>query len=289
MLVVIAIIGILAALLSGPLMRARRQAQLTECVNNLKQLGLALTQYVTKGGKNQVPHCGDASQNLLSNSYYYGHGPGDLIRVFVSGNVDTLDLFFCPVAKGQPERTTARLANHTTALLWTEAPQNFVDYNLTCGYRGAKDPGNKIIVADSPLGETGFEIDGWIDTSKFGKSIRTRVSIHDLHGRFREGPGMLYQDNHVKVEPDTLPKGSSMYAEVEKIVNGEVPDGLSPAEANDYALATNYGLTIYGWMSTASKGGALLAVLQAAQITIRSPLLTLIGPTGSGRERKASD
>ncbi|MDR0866865.1 MAG: type II secretion system GspH family protein [Planctomycetota bacterium] len=48
MLIVVAIIGILAALLSGPLMRARRTAQLTGCTNNLHQIGLTVASYSTQ-------------------------------------------------------------------------------------------------------------------------------------------------------------------------------------------------------------------------------------------------
>ncbi|GHS93093.1 hypothetical protein FACS1894107_10430 [Planctomycetales bacterium] len=48
MLIVVAIIGILAALLSGPLMRARRTAQLTGCTNNLHQIGLTVAAYTTQ-------------------------------------------------------------------------------------------------------------------------------------------------------------------------------------------------------------------------------------------------
>jgi prepilin-type N-terminal cleavage/methylation domain-containing protein len=45
LLVVIAIIGILAALLLPSLARGKQKAQQTQCVSNLKQLGLAIHMY----------------------------------------------------------------------------------------------------------------------------------------------------------------------------------------------------------------------------------------------------
>jgi type II secretory pathway pseudopilin PulG len=281
MLVVIAIIAILAAMLSGPLMRARRQAQIVECTNNLKQLGIALTQYTTKGGKNQPPRAGDATTASAMPGVLVNWNPANLTRLFVSGNADAIDLFFCPVAKGAPSRTTAQLANHTTALQWTLNAWNFIDYNLTAGYRGTKEPGNKIVIADSPLGNSGNNDDGWVSRSWFnGTTIDTRVSIHDLHGRFREGPGMLYQDNHVKVEPDTLPKGSSMYPVVERIAAGEVPADLPSNIETFYGHAKNLGLTIYGFIPSSSSP---MAVAMAAEMTHYEPRITIFGATGSGR------
>jgi prepilin-type N-terminal cleavage/methylation domain-containing protein/prepilin-type processing-associated H-X9-DG protein len=47
LLVVIAIIGILAALLLSTLSQAKAQAQRTQCGNNLRQLGMALEQFVS--------------------------------------------------------------------------------------------------------------------------------------------------------------------------------------------------------------------------------------------------
>lgn len=65
LLVVIAIIAILAAILMPALSSARERAKSNTCLNNLKQCGLAINQYIDDHGS-MIIHSGVAGNSLIS-------------------------------------------------------------------------------------------------------------------------------------------------------------------------------------------------------------------------------
>jgi hypothetical protein len=137
------------------------------------------------------------------------------------------------------------------------------DYNMTLRYGGARDPGNRIIAADSA--KAGAQ-------ATFG-GMMTPTSIHDAKDRFLDGPGMLYQDGHVKVEEDLAPQGSILYE-----YNG-----------GKYTSATQ--TTIYGMVTTAPYSTTAPGSQYVGKATYAPPTfanlmakrgLTTIRPVGSG-------
>ena len=91
LLVVIAIVGILLALLFPAVQRARESARSTQCKSNLRQIGLALDQYIDKQGvRGKFPNAAQLPVSVNNDKL-----PA-LYQVLAGHSEDSRDLYRCP-------------------------------------------------------------------------------------------------------------------------------------------------------------------------------------------------
>jgi len=88
--VVIAIIGILAAMISAAVVKVRAKARYTECGSQLRQIGLAITMYATE------------NDDYLPAAARLGPEPElPRLRDVLAGQIDTPELWHCPADTGE--------------------------------------------------------------------------------------------------------------------------------------------------------------------------------------------
>lgn len=174
LLVVIAIISILASMMLPGLGRAKEQAKMATCLNNLRQLGITMRLYVDDHGFHYPPTStrepGDVQDKWLMQTIGGGDPIPRLVQWYVTAKnrpfasyLSPSEVFRCPVDKGQAEQPC--IAPHLKPSNW---------FTLGCSYQYNVGPlavikggGFKVPPVDEMVG-MGSKDEGWVPTpSKF--------------------------------------------------------------------------------------------------------------------------
>jgi prepilin-type N-terminal cleavage/methylation domain-containing protein/prepilin-type processing-associated H-X9-DG protein len=192
-LIVVAIIGLLAALLFAAFASARENARRASCLNNTRQIAMGLLQYTQD------------YDERMANVYMY-HGPGqtnllwwqDMIQPYTK----SYPVFLCPSQNNPTGYSVARpdfapdvlrtsYAANNIYTDWTGAP---IFPPMRAGQVVGRsladfvDPATTIVVAEVPSGEV--EIWHW-DHTDWGTSSR-------VDKRHLEGSNFCFGDGHAK-------------------------------------------------------------------------------------------
>jgi prepilin-type processing-associated H-X9-DG protein/prepilin-type N-terminal cleavage/methylation domain-containing protein len=161
LLTVVAVIGILAALLLVALGAAKRKAQQTKCINNVRQLGIALQQFLTDY---HVYPLAFTSQEIRALSLEYSSGWGTALEATeLSGrtpftadygsNVSSRGVWLCPSASRPPNFPPS----------WGDRSYGYNAYGLD---QFPWVPSSLLL----GLGGTARDADGWITTPALSDS-----------------------------------------------------------------------------------------------------------------------
>jgi prepilin-type N-terminal cleavage/methylation domain-containing protein/prepilin-type processing-associated H-X9-DG protein len=182
MLVVIAIIGILAALLLPVLSRSQMRAKRIVCVNGLGQMGIAFHVFMhDHAGKfpMQVPMSDGGSQEFVQNGYAVG---GDFYFSFrhfqvLSNEIVASRILICPADLRRPAANFDALKNDNVSyFIGVDA-----DYNQP----------DSILAGDRNIANASWQIPTIVHGGT-GNSLRWTKELHEFKG------DVLFTDGHVE-------------------------------------------------------------------------------------------
>ncbi len=199
-LVVIAIIGILSAILFPVFSRARENGRKTACLSNMKQLGTAFLLY-TQDSRGKYPQAGQY-QKWASGGHWVTGGTGGTPKNFTDtemGLANPTTFATVPDHEAYPQNSIGALAAYTkSAGIYVcpsavDANSKKLSYSMNCALAGIAatritSPGDIVLLVDE--GKT--INDGYFWATSDGGSTDALFDGHN------GGGNLLYADGHVK-------------------------------------------------------------------------------------------
>jgi prepilin-type N-terminal cleavage/methylation domain-containing protein/prepilin-type processing-associated H-X9-DG protein len=190
LLVVIAIISILAAILFPVFSRARENARRTSCLNNVKQLGLAVMQY-TQDFDEKLPASIDDSS---APKYWF-----DRIEPYVKSK----QVYFCS-SEGNPFKKDAaapmsrdNISYGYNYVYTTWRPHSSYAFG---GHSLARfqSPANTVLLGDTHRNNAQGYVIAWTGTYELDARHMEGVNIAymDGHAKWQKLPGDIYQETN---------------------------------------------------------------------------------------------
>ena len=235
LLVVIAIIAILAAILFPVFQSVRENARRTQCLSNMKQLALAITQY-TQDSDERMPDFTDGNQgNAILGGWNYYTGYGSPTTVKFDPTLGSLYPFI--KSKGVytcPDDTTGQNTGTSYAI-------------NSCLGSNVRDTvsmlrfGKNIAVIDSPSATLLFCEEGaGVGSASTNDAYFSYPSPDHIAIRHRGGGVFGFVDGHAKyIQLDAGTPSAASPAADRKVYN--MQDGLDPINTSGVALPAPNG------------------------------------------------
>ena len=210
LLVVIAIIGILAGFLLPALSKAQESARRASCLNNIRQIMMAMTQYA---GEYDEEYCGElenateAPQNRMA-------------RLLKSGHLNSAKVFKCPSASWEERPDKDELDGDTlsdsteTSIASVYLKDQWASYGIDTSVNHTHDA-SRAVMADKP------------DPAYWGADANSPDADEEgsnSQNHKGDGQNIVYNDVHVKWAPtckDDASIDDNVYAENADLTDAE--------------------------------------------------------------------